>query len=131
MFADLLSYATGLDIDETELTRVAKRTQSLVRGYNVREGLRRKDDTVPEFYFHKKPPAHFTHGVISSSGPVKKTTEGQVLDRSLFNKWIDRFYQLKGWNSDGILTKETLNELGLDYVRQDLEHRGILTNGDD
>jgi len=116
MFADLLSYATGMDIDETGLRRVAKRIQCLVRSYNVREGLRRKDDSVPELHFHMKPPNYLK----------KIYGEGlQTLDRSLFNKWIDRFYQLKGWDSEGIPTKETLEELGLGYVYQELERRGI------
>ena len=57
--------------------------------------------------------------------------ESQGLDRSLFNKQINRFYQVKRWSSDGIPTKEILNESGLDYVRQDLEHKGILTNDGD
>ena len=79
-----------------------------------------------------KPPAHYLHGLINPSGvAAKRTAESQVLDHSLFNKQIDRFYQIKGWNSDGIPTKETFNESGLDYIRQDLEHRGILINEGD
>ena len=48
------------------------------------------------------------------------------MDPDLFNKWIDRYYELKGWDSQGIPTKDTLERLGLDYVGQDLEERGIL-----
>ncbi len=37
----------------------------------------------------------------------------------------------KGWNNDGIPTKESLHELGLDYVYEDFEKRGIYgDNGD-
>jgi len=99
-----------MDIDEAKATKIARRIISLVRASNVRAGIRRKDDKVPEVYFQKpaRPPM-------------------QTLDHGRFEKLIDRFYELKGWNNDGIPTKETLEELGLDYVRQDLEQRGILT----
>jgi len=116
MFADLISYATGLDIDEAELTRIAKRNISLIRSYNVREGLRRKDDAIPEYAFTKEPPEHFK---------ILKNKNAKKLDRDLCNKQIDRWYQLKGWDNDGIPTKETLKELGMDYVYQELERRGI------
>ena len=116
MFADLLSYATGMDIDERGLRKVAKRMQSLVRSYNVREGLRRKDDTVPEFNFHMKPADYLKK--IYGDGI-------HTLDRNLFNKWIDRFYELRGWDREGIPIKETLEALDLGSVYQDLNRRGI------
>ncbi|GAI44753.1 unnamed protein product, partial [marine sediment metagenome] len=40
-------------------------------------------------------------------------------------KLLDEYYKFKGWNNEGIPTKETLDELGLDYVSEDLEQRGI------
>jgi hypothetical protein len=40
-------------------------------------------------------------------------------------KLLDDYYKFKGWNNEGIPTKETLDELGLDYVSQDLEQRGV------
>ncbi len=109
MFADLLSYTTGMDIDETGLRKIAERIQCLGRSYNIREGLRRKDDTIPEFNFRFKPPDYLK--IIYGEGI-------QTVDRSLFNKWIDRFYQLKGWDRKGIPTKDTLEELGLAYISQ-------------
>lgn len=110
LMADLISSVTGMDIGEAELTEIARRTVNLIRAYNVRLGTRRKDDTVPAIFFEKTP-----------SEPREK------LDPATFDRWIDRFYELRGWNSDGIPTVETLDELGLGYVRQDLEERGILT----
>ncbi|HMK66699.1 MAG TPA: aldehyde ferredoxin oxidoreductase C-terminal domain-containing protein, partial [Thermodesulfobacteriota bacterium] len=44
---------------------------------------------------------------------------------------LDTYYRFKGWNEDGIPTKESLHELGLDYVYEDFEKRGIYSgNGD-
>ncbi|MBI4284302.1 MAG: hypothetical protein HY670_00155 [Chloroflexi bacterium] len=111
LLADLVATTTGMDIDEAGATEIARRIVNLVRGYNVREGLRRKDDKVPEFAFTRPPP------------PARPYP---ILDRALFNKWLDRYYEIEGWTSDGIPTGETLDSLGLDYIRQDLEQRGIL-----
>jgi hypothetical protein len=44
---------------------------------------------------------------------------------------LDTYYKFKGWNNDGIPTKETLDELGLDYVSEDFIQRGILTASED
>ena len=38
---------------------------------------------------------------------------------------MDTYYKFKGWNNEGIPTKESLHELGLDYVGEDFEKRGI------
>lgn len=96
LIAELISAATGMDIDEDGATKLAKRIVNLVRAYNVRAGIRRKDDSI--------------------SG----------MPDPLFTKAVDKWYELKGWNSDGIPTIETLEALGLGDVRQELEQRGIL-----
>ena len=40
------------------------------------------------------------------------------------NSWM-RITNLRGGTIEGIPTKESLHELGLDYVAEDLEQRGI------
>jgi len=110
LLADFISATTGMDIDETEATKIAKRIVNLVKAYHVREGLRRKDDTLPKHAF---------------KGSISPHT-GKV-DPAAFDQLIGRFYEIRGWDSEGIPTKETLQELGLDYVSQDLERRGIFT----
>ena len=48
----------------------------------------------------------------------------------LEKKLLDEYYKFKGWNLDGIPTRETLHELELDYVSEDLVQRGILTEAE-
>jgi benzoyl-CoA reductase subunit BamB len=102
-YPDFISAATGIDIDEAGLSRVAKRNRTLVRAVNVRKGLRREDEKPPEDHWKKRFPE----------------LEAQLLDE---------YYRFKGWNKDGVPTKETLDELGLDYVSEDFVQRGILTD---
>ena len=63
--------------------------------------MRRKDDKPPENHWKKRFP-------------------------ELEKKLLDEYYKLKGWNKQGIPTKESLHELGLDYVNEDFIQRGIL-----
>jgi len=98
-----ISSATGIDMDEAGLKQVYKRNRTLLRAVNVRRGLRRADEKPPEDHWKKRFPE----------------LEAQLLDA---------YYKFKGWNNDGIPTKETLHELGMDYVSEDFEQRGIIKN---
>jgi aldehyde:ferredoxin oxidoreductase len=96
----LISFATGMDIDEAGLWKIAKRNRTLLRAVNVRRGMRRADEKPPEDHWKRRFPE---------------------LEANL----LDEYYKFKGWNNEGIPTKETLHELGMDYVSVDLEQRGI------
>jgi aldehyde:ferredoxin oxidoreductase len=96
----LISSATGLDIDEDRLWEIAKRNRNLLRAINSRRGMRRKDERPPDDHWRKRFPEF----------------EAKV---------HDEYYKFKGWNNEGIPTKETLDELGLDNVSQDFEQRGV------
>ncbi|MBS3919901.1 MAG: aldehyde dehydrogenase [Deltaproteobacteria bacterium] len=99
-----ISAATGIDMDEAGLTQVYRRNRNLIRSVNVRRGLRRADEKPPEDHWKKRFP-------------------------ELEEKLLDAYYQFKGWNKEGIPTQETLKELDLAYVAEDLEQRGIIKNG--
>jgi aldehyde:ferredoxin oxidoreductase len=100
----LISLATGMDLGSDELWKIAARNRHLVRALNVRRGLRRKDEKPPKDHWKKRDPAMET-------------------------RLLDAYYEFKGWNNEGIPTKETLDKMGLDYVSEDFEQRGILTDG--
>jgi benzoyl-CoA reductase subunit BamB len=101
-----ISSATGIDMDEAGLTQIYKRNRTLLRAINVRRGLRRADEKPPEDHWKKRFP-------------------------ELEAKLLDAYYKFKGWDNEGIPTKETLEKLDLGYVAEDLEQRGIIKNGQD
>jgi benzoyl-CoA reductase subunit BamB len=105
-YPHFISSATGIDMDEAGLKQVYKRNRNLIRSINVRRGLRRVDEKPPEDHWKKRFP-------------------------ELEEKLLDAYYKFKGWNSQGIPTKETLHELSLDYISKDLLQRGILTDKED
>ena len=98
-----ISAATGMDIGEAELSQIARRNRTLLRAINSRRGLRRADEKPPEDHWKKRFP-------------------------ELEEQLRDEYYKFKGWNSQGIPTKESLHELAMDYVSEDLERRGIIKN---
>jgi len=97
----IISSATGIDMDEAGLSKAAKRNRTLLRAVNIRRGMRRVDEKPPEDHWKKRFP-------------------------ELEAKLLDEYYKFKGWNNQGIPTKESLHELGMDYVAEDLEERGII-----
>ena len=113
--AEIISAATGMKIDEAEATKIAHRIISLVRASMGRDGIGRKEniEAVDKGSFGKP------------SRKGDRMTD-KALDPSLLEKWLDRYNEIRGQNKEGIPTKETLVELGLDDVRQDLEQREIL-----
>ncbi|TAK34871.1 MAG: aldehyde dehydrogenase [Chloroflexota bacterium] len=102
-YPDFISAATGINMDEAKLAQVYRRNRSLIRAFNVRRGLRRVDDKPPEDHWKRRFP-------------------------ELEEKLLDAYYTFKGWDNQGIPTKESLHELGLGYVAEDLEQRAIITN---
>jgi benzoyl-CoA reductase subunit BamB len=103
-YPHFISAATGMDMDEAGLKEVYRRNRNLIRSINVRRGLRRADEKPPEDHWKKRFP-------------------------ELEEKLLDAYYKSKGWNNHGIPTKESLHQLDLDYIAEDLEQRGIIKNG--
>jgi aldehyde:ferredoxin oxidoreductase len=102
---NFISHAIGMDLDDAGLWRIATRNRNLIRALNVRRGLRRSDEKPPEDHW-------------------------KIRDPEMETKLLDAYYEFKGWNNEGIPTKETLDELGLDYVSEDFVQRGILTDNE-
>lgn len=107
-FVDMINPVTGFNYTYQELVDVAERILDIERAFNVRTGIRRKDDTIPRRFLEEPIP----------EGPSK----GFHTDEPTLNKLLDDFYALKGWDpKTGIPTSAKLKRLGLDDVAADLE----------
>lgn len=95
-----IALAAGVDLDSDRLLEISARNRQLVRAINVRRGLRRADENQPEEFWDTR-------------------------DSELEQKHLDAYYERKGWTSDGIPAKETLDGLGLNFVSADFQKRGI------
>ena len=94
-FREWLNQATGWNIDLEEFNKIGERIFNLKRMINVRRGISRKDDTLPaRFLFQKH---------TKSAYPLNLFLRGL----------LDDYYSYRGWNQEGIPTKEKLKKLGL------------------
>jgi aldehyde:ferredoxin oxidoreductase len=66
----------------------------------VKDGISRKDDTLPKRYFNEP----------IQEGPA----QGEVILQNEFNKMLDEYYRLHRWDENGIPHASTIKELGLD-----------------
>ena len=97
--AGLVNGMTGWNTDIEELLDVGKRTATLSRLYNLREGMSEKDDALPKRFFDR-----FRHDNSATGKPL----DPAELDAA--RKW---HYRANGWDERGVPTRETLEKLGL------------------
>jgi aldehyde:ferredoxin oxidoreductase len=95
-----------MDLDEAALKKIVNRSRNLHRAYNNRLGMTRADEKPPEDHWKRRYP-------------------------DIEENLLSTYYKFKGWNMNGVPTKEKLKELDLGYVAEDLEKRGILKDGQD
>ncbi|OGS42881.1 MAG: hypothetical protein A3K76_01020 [Euryarchaeota archaeon RBG_13_57_23] len=95
----LTNAATGTGYTVDELKKVGARIWTVERLFNLREGLGRKDDTLPERLFTT--PIH--------DGPSK----GAVVNKTDFENELTEYYRLWGWSDDGVPTKQALEALDI------------------
>ncbi len=95
---DLLKGLTGWDTGTVELVRIGERVLTLMRMFNLREGLTAEDDVLPERLL----------------GP---TTNGALAkfqaDRAGYDRMRKYFYTLMNWDSNGVPLPEKVEDLGL------------------
>ncbi|MEM2098333.1 MAG: aldehyde ferredoxin oxidoreductase family protein [Candidatus Bathyarchaeia archaeon] len=99
--AKLYTLVTGIDMTPEELKKAGERINTLARLINIREGLGRKDDTLPWKVMNQP---------IPDEGPVK----GAVVTQEELDLLLDDYYTARGWTLEGIPTVEKLKELSMD-----------------
>lgn len=99
--AKLFTLVTGIEITSKELDKSGARIITLARLINIREGLGRKDDTLPWKVMNVP---------IPDEGPV----QGAVVKQKELDLLLDDYYVSRGWTLKGVPTKTTLKELGME-----------------
>jgi aldehyde:ferredoxin oxidoreductase len=105
--ATLMEAVTGMSYTPEEVERVGERINNLAKVFNVREGLSRADDTLPERLMTE---------------PLKAgASKGQMISRADLDVMLDEYYRERGWDVEtGVPTRAKLAELRLDYVADSL-----------
>ena len=99
---DLVKAATGWPTSAFELMKLGERALQMTRYYDIREGMSKDEDKLPERFFTPFP-----------AGPLK----GRKLDRVAFEKARDIYYNIACWNKEtGSPNLGKLQELGIDWI---------------
>ncbi|HEV8673483.1 MAG TPA: aldehyde ferredoxin oxidoreductase family protein [Methylomirabilota bacterium] len=114
-YAGLVSAVTGWDMDAAELERVGERIVNVERLFNVREGVRRNDDVLPWRVMHEPIP----------DGP----SAGMYCPPAELSGMLDAYYALRGWDAEGVPTRERLAALDLTALAGPQEPVGVTTRG--
>jgi len=96
----LVNGATGFSYDSASISKFGQRVDTLTRLFNIREGFTRADDSLPPKFW-----------IAQTTGNAKGSKA--FVDEDDFNRSLDKYYALRGWNSDGVPSQETIEELGL------------------
>jgi len=99
----LFSSATGVNYDDERLSEFGQRVETLIRLFNINEGVTRADDILP--------PRFWEPDTIGPSKGMKS-----FIDMNDFERSLDKYYELRGWTIDGIPTEETIKKLGLQSI---------------
>ncbi len=99
--AKLYSLVTGYEMAPEELKKAGERINTVARLINIREGLSRKDDTLPWKVMNMP---------IPDEGPVK----GAVVTQEELDLLLDDYYESRGWTLEGVPTTAKLKELGME-----------------
>jgi aldehyde:ferredoxin oxidoreductase len=92
----LLNAVTGWDMDNAELMKTGERLYNLNRIFNVKCGISRKDDTLP--------------WRVAKEAFLDGGAKGHLPD---LEKMLDPYYNMRGWDQDGVPMIGKLKELSL------------------
>jgi aldehyde:ferredoxin oxidoreductase len=108
LYGKMLLASTGIAqiADPNYLGLVAERIVNVERAFNVREGFRREHDVLPQRMLSEP---LYTNGAPG---------EGQMI-RDI-NKFLDRYYEIRGWTPEGVPSVKKLAELDLSDPLKDM-----------
>jgi aldehyde:ferredoxin oxidoreductase len=97
-FADLVNAVTGLSLDAGQLQKIAWRTLTLERIFNIHAGLTSREDWLPDRFYEED---------------IEVEGNSIHCSRKAFEQMHLEYYKAMGWDKNGIPAESTLLELGI------------------
>ena len=95
---DWINLVTGWDMDLEEFLTCGERIYNLKRIYNVKNGIRRKDDTLPYRLLHET-----------------RTTGNAAGRLPALDIMLKEYYDFRDWDEEGIPSVRKMVELGINH----------------
>jgi aldehyde:ferredoxin oxidoreductase len=93
----LFNAITGLNFNTRILFEIGENINDLVRSYNIREGLTKEFDKLPRRWYNE-------------------SVNREIVDEKKYNEMLLKYYEVRGWNSDGEIQTHKLKD-----IKQELE----------
>jgi aldehyde:ferredoxin oxidoreductase len=95
IYAEFFEAVTGIKMTAGKFLEAGDRIHVLERYMNTREGISRKDDTLPDRF-------------------LKEGRGNDIYRKTVpLEKMLDKYYKIRGYDADGIPTPETLKKLDI------------------
>jgi aldehyde:ferredoxin oxidoreductase len=110
-YEEIFHLVTGKKMSWEDMLQVSERIWHLTRAISVREieGFGRSFDYPPPRFYTEPIP----------TGPNR----GHCLSEEELQALLDEYYQARGWDKNGVPTRETLEHIGLGEVAADMEEK--------
>jgi aldehyde:ferredoxin oxidoreductase len=96
---DLINVGTNLNFTKAELDLIGERIWNMNRLFAIANGIDRKLDYLPSKF--------------SSKGLKHGPGKGNKITLEMQDKMLDEYYQLRGWDKNGIPTIKKIQDLGI------------------
>jgi aldehyde:ferredoxin oxidoreductase len=96
---EMMNEACGESWDLHKLRLAGERIWNLIRVFNCKEGISRKDDYLPDKF--------------SSEGITEGPLKGRTIEKCKQDEMLDRYYELRGWDAEGRPVRDTLKRLNI------------------
>ena len=97
--AEIYGHVTGWQITPEELKLAGERINNLKKLFNIREGWRRQDDTLPPRVLQEELPTGIVQGVDLTADDLDRMISG--------------YYRARGWTDEGLVPDSKVRELEL------------------
>ncbi len=94
---------TGWPMSSYKLMKTVERGMTLARIFNLREGFTNRDDTLPRRF---------------TSSPADSNLKGVGVDTEKLSSAQKAYYQMMGWDENGVPTPGRLVELNIEWAAQ-------------
>ena len=112
-YPKFMEATTGMKYSFEDLNKIADRIYALIRAFWIREyGYWIRNMDMPPMRWFKDP---------LTKGPRK----GAHLDIDAYNKMLDMYYEIRGWDKNGLPRLSTFNNLGLSREARELQSLGV------
>jgi len=98
---EIVKAVTGWNSTSWELMKIGERVTTMARAFNLREGFSKEDDWLPERFFNP-----------TTSGPMSETS----VNPEKLEKARQVYYEMMGWDENGIPQRAKLEELDIGWV---------------